>query len=400
MTVRLAYLVSHPIQYQAPLLRRIATEPGIDFTVLFLSDMSTGRYPDPGFGTTVEWDVDVVGGFRHEFLPGLGGSDRVTSWRPWTTGLDRTLRRDRFDVLWVHGYAHPTMLRAIRLASRRGLRVLVRGESQEASGHRVVSRGLRRLVLPTFFRLPDAFLSIGTRNRRYYLAHGVTEDRIFSMPYAVDNEFFRRAATSAARARESFRRELGLPNGRPVILMASKLQSHKGPIDLLEAFATLATHGQREPEPLLLFVGDGSARAELEVTAASYGLSPSVRFVGFRNQQELPRFYDLAHVVVLPSRREPWGLVVNEAMNASRPVVVSDAVGCADDLVVNGETGFVFPAGDSRALAVHLATLVNDRDLARRMGESARARVSQFDFEADVAGLRQALSVVCGPRYE
>src|SRR5256885_15132106 len=113
--LRLAYLVSHPIQYQAPLLRRIATEPGIDLTVLFLSDMSTRSYRDRGFGTTVEWDVDLLGGFRHEFLRAFGPTSRVTRSRPWSTGLGRILTRDRFDALWVHGYAHPTMLRAIPL---------------------------------------------------------------------------------------------------------------------------------------------------------------------------------------------------------------------------------------------------------------------------------------------
>ena len=120
-----------------------------------------------------------------------------------------------------------------------------------------------------------------------------------------------------------------------------------------------------------------------------------MRFAGFRNQRELPRFYDLCDMFVLPSRREPWGLAVNEAMNAAKPVVVSDAVGCADDLV-NGETGFVFPAGDTGALAACLDTLVHDQELARRMGFAARERVATFDFEADVAGLRQALSAVRG----
>jgi glycosyltransferase involved in cell wall biosynthesis len=395
MALRLAYLVTHPIQYQAPLLRRVAAEPGIALTVLFLSDMSTRGYRDRGFQTTVEWDVDLLGGFRHEFLPALGAADRVTTWRPWSTELGRTLTRDRFDALWVHGYAHPTMLRAIALASFRGIRVLARGESQESGGHRMLSRALRRLVLPAFFRVPDAFLAIGTRNRRYYLAHGVTADRIFSVPYAVDNEFFRRAVTSAARTRDSLRSELDLPPGRPVILMASKLTLRKAPMDLLEAYARLSPDGRREPDAVLLFVGDGSVRTELEATAASLGWS-SVRFAGFRNQQELPRFYDLCDMVVLPSRREPWGLVVNEAMNAAKPVVVSDAVGCADDLVMNGETGFVFPTGDARALATRLASLVHDPDLVRRMGQAARERVSSFDFEADVAGLRRALSAVCG----
>jgi glycosyltransferase involved in cell wall biosynthesis len=214
---------------------------------------------------------------------------------------------------------------------------------------------------------------------------------VFRMPYAVDNDFFGRRATEAVAGREALRTELALEPGRPVILFASKLQERKRCADLLAAHKLL-----RQSRPYLLIVGDGEERQRLEQQA---GGDPDVHFLGFRNQTELPRYFDLCDVFVLPSRHEPWGLVVNEAMNAGRAVVVSDDVGCQQDLVREGETGAVFPVGDVVALAAALERVLAAPETAARMGAAARAHIDRFSFEQDVAGLRQALAC-CVPGFD
>jgi glycosyltransferase involved in cell wall biosynthesis len=241
----------------------------------------------------------------------------------------------------------------------------------------------------------DAFLAIGTRNAEYYRFYGVPEDRIFHMPYAVDNAFFRRRAAEARLYREHLRANLGLSRERPVILFASKLQKRKRPWDLLEAYRRLSPDGNSEPIPYLLFVGDGEERERLQRAVRELGWS-SVRFLGFVNQTELPAFYDLADVFVLPSEREPWGLVVNEVMNAAKPVIVSDQVGAAWDLVKEGENGFIVPVGDVETLADRIRRLTVDRALAERMGAASARRIAVWDFEADLAGLITALDHVVG----
>ena len=125
---------------------------------------------------------------------------------------------------------------------------------------------------------------------------------------------------------------------------------------------------------------------------AAAGLG-NVRFAGFQGQQAMRRFYDLCDVFVLPSVHEPWGLVVNEAMNLGRPVVVSDQVGSGYDLVRDGENGFVVPAGDASALATALSVILADPERARRMGRRSREIIDGWDFEADVHGLRAALGL-------
>jgi glycosyltransferase involved in cell wall biosynthesis len=207
---------------------------------------------------------------------------------------------------------------------------------------------------------------------------------IFRVPYAVDNDFFRRRAAEAVAGRDALRAELGLEPGRPVILFASKLQERKQCADLVEAHRLLG-----EPRPYLLIVGDGEERRRLEDQAAG---NPYIRFLGFRNQTELPSYFDLCDVFVLPSRHEPWGLVVNEVMNAGRAVVVSDDVGCQQDLVREGETGAVYPVGDVAALARAIERVLATPQTAARMGTAARGHIARFSFEQDLAGLREALA--------
>jgi glycosyltransferase involved in cell wall biosynthesis len=214
---------------------------------------------------------------------------------------------------------------------------------------------------------------------------------LYRMPYAVDNHYFQDRSEEAREGRPALQEELNLDPARPVILFASKLQSRKRCGDLVEAYKDLSPGGK--PRPYLVIVGDGEERAALERQVAESRLE-GVRFCGFRNQSELPRFFDLATVFVLPSRHEPWGLIVNEVMNAGRAVIVSNDVGCQPDLIEDGVEGCVFPAGDVAALTDALRKVLATPETAVAMGQRGLAKVRAWDFEEDVRGLRQAIAEV------
>jgi glycosyltransferase involved in cell wall biosynthesis len=120
----------------------------------------------------------------------------------------------------------------------------------------------------------------------------------------------------------------------------------------------------------------------------------SIRFCGFRNQSEMPRFFDIANVFVLPSQNEPWGLIVNEVMNAGRAVIVSDDVGCQPDLISDGIEGCVFPAGDVEALTDALRRVLAQPETAIIMGQRASERIRDWSYEQDILGLRRAIAHV------
>ena len=396
--VRLAYLVSHPIQYQAPLLRRIAEETDIDLTVFFGSDFSVRGYQDAGFGVGVKWDVPLLDGYKHEFLPKLRDRGNASFASPVNYGLVRRLRGEgcdpAFDALWVHGYSTLNAMQGILAAKALDIPVLLRAESWLGDRGR---SGVKLLLKKTFFlglkQMVDGVLPIGTLNAeywRYYFGDDVAQ---FMVPYAVDNGYFAQRARDAKAGRTALQTELELDPARPVILFAGKLQPRKHCDHLMEAYALLAPAAGEEPHAYLVIVGDGEERGALERQAAATGLR-SIRFCGFRNQSELPRFFDLATVFVLPSRHEPWGLIVNEVMNAARAVIVSDDVGAAPDLIADGVNGFVYPVGNVPALAEALRRVLEAPGNAEAMGQRAYERIQSWSFEEDVHGLRRALEHV------
>ena len=391
--IRLAYFVSHPIQYQAPLLKHLASQPDIDLTVYFSSNFSVREYVDKGFGVPVEWDVPLLDGYRYEFLPRVFGG-RGEDAAQVSGGIFRRLRDGRFDAVWVHGYSTVDALHAILAARVLGIPVLLRSDSNLYDRSRSpLKLGLKRFFFSWLRSAASGVLACGKANRDYWEHYLGADFPIFDMPYAVDNRFFRELAQEASRSREELRRELGLQLGRPVVLFASKLQKRKRCLDLVEAFLQLASDMPLDRKPCLLIVGDGEERAEIEHKTT---WNPDIQMLGFRNQRELPRYFDLCDVFVLPSVYEPWGLVVNEAMNAGRAVIVSDEVGCQPDLVADGINGCVFKARDAGALAYALRRVLASPENLARMGQESLRIVDDYSFEQDLAGLRQALHSLTG----
>lgn len=393
---KLAYVVSHPIQYQAPLLRRLAQEPDIDLTVFFCSDHSVNGYADEGFGgVQVKWDLPLLEGYRYEFLPIIRPSTETTFWAPINRGFYRALKNGDFDAIWLHGYWSVNCILTMVAAKFLGIPVLERAEGTLIDHPR---SGLRLAIKRIFFlfirHFINAVLPISSRNRDYWAHYLGPDFPSFMVPYAVDNTYFQSATSTASHSREEFRKQLNLERGRHVILYASKLMSRKRCIDLINAYLGIkpTLDGER---PYLLIVGDGSERATCETRVREAGES-NVRFLGFQNQSQLARFFDLCDVFVLPAVYEPFALIVNEVMNAAKTIIVSDEVGCQPDLIADGVNGRVFPAGNVEALRAAIENVIGNGRGRCEMGQRSLERINQWSFEEDIRGLREALNQVAG----
>lgn len=250
-----------------------------------------------------------------------------------------------------------------------------------------LKRVLRRPLMKAVYGACDAFLAIGTMNKLFYRAMGVPGERIFLVPYAVDNERFAASATLAAAAKLDLKAKFGIPPDHPVLLYASKLVARKHPAQVIQAVAKLQSEGLKL---CTLFVGSGEEEAELQQLAAELKVA-DVIFAGFINQAKLPQVMGISDVFVLPAENEPWGLVVNEAMSAGLPVIVGKDVGCAADLVSVGETGYTCVAGDVASLVSVLRPIISDCSVRKTMADNARRRISKWSFNECCDGLRAAL---------
>jgi glycosyltransferase involved in cell wall biosynthesis len=241
----------------------------------------------------------------------------------------------------------------------------------------------------------DVIVVYGSHVRDFLLSHNVPAERILIARQAVDNSRFSQPVPE--KIIEEFRAKAGLDES-PLVVYVGRIVAEKGLDILLQAEQYLDAFPH-----LLVLAGDGSLRAELEDRCSKLGLD-RVRFIGYVHQDDLPALYANARAVVLPSVstarwKEPWGLVVNEAMNQGCPVVVSDAVGAAvGGLVESGSTGFVVPEGNPHALADAIAKILQDKNLAQDMGAAARDRVRKWTFETWANGFVEALSVSKGGR--
>jgi glycosyltransferase involved in cell wall biosynthesis len=385
---KLAVLNTHPIQYFAPLYRRLAQEPDIDLTVYFCSHQGVEEYLDDGFGERIKWDVSLLEGYNYRFLNNLRRGDQVGGfWSLINLGIISELRRGRYDALLVNGHNHATYLIAMFASRLLGTSVLVRCDTHLLLRRSALKRWLRKPLMGLLYRGLCSFcLPIGTLNRQFYLSHGVSEDRLFLVPFAVDNEYFKLRAEST-RPKAELKKELGLPQEKAVILFASKLISRKRPMDLLMAFQAAR---RRDLQAVLVFVGSGEQEKLLRDYVREHEI-PDVLFFGFQNQSELPKFYSVADVFVLPSENEPWGLVLNEVMCAGLPVIASDEIGAVPDLVRHRENGFAFSSGNIAELCEYIHEIMNDAEMRKRMGEASRRIIEHWDYESCVAGIREVL---------
>ena len=404
---RLAVFTSHPIQYQAPLFRALARSEALEPTVFFGSRHGLDVTMDAGFGHAFQWDVPLLEGYEHAFLsntahkPDVSRFNGVRLARPASV-----LREGRFDALLLLGWqtlAHVQMLNAAWSA---GIPVIIRGEStlqrEPATGVRGLAR--RALWLPVRHRLYTAafervaaFLVIGSRNRDYYRSFGVPDEKLHWAPYGVDNEWFTLPEVRRDAGRTRVRAQLGVGDRTIVFASSAKLIARKRPFDLVDAVAALRGRGI---DAHGLFIGDGEERLAIQERAVAVGISDAISIAGFVNQRELPDWYAAADTLVLPSdSRETWGLVVNEAMAAGLPVVVSDAAGCSMDLVRSGENGFTYPCGDVRALADRLERIAAlGRDGRNAFGARSREIVKGFGIDVAARATQAAVAAVCQKR--
>jgi glycosyltransferase involved in cell wall biosynthesis len=389
---KLAALTSHPIQSQVPLFRMLSEHPEVDLTVYFCDSFGADQKTyDPGFGMEIKWDIPLLEGYKYKILKNYSLRPSSGFWGLNNPGIINELLTNRYDAIWMHGYANLSSWFCFLGAWLTNAPIMMRGESHLMNYRPGWKRMLKKVFLPVLFDRIACFLTIGTLNAEYYKHYGVSERKMFLTPYTVNNEFFSEEYKKLKNKRSELKEMNGIAPECPVILYAAKMMPRKKAMDLLKAYELM----RNKTRAALVFVGDGGEKGNLELYAREHKLE-DIYFVGFKNHTELPEFFSIADVFVLPSTDEPWGMVINDAMNFGLPVVTTDQVGAAPDLVKHGENGFIYPVGDIDKLAGYLSRLIHDDDLREKMGKRSLEIISKWGLDEDCDGIVSALKYVCG----
>ena len=387
---RLAVIVSHPIQYFVPLYRRLAASEDVDLRVFFTWHSGQAPVRDPGFARDVRWDIPLTAGYAFEPVPNTSHDpgthhfwglqnpslvERVVAWRP--------------DAAVVHGWASLSHLQALRSLPRRGIPTLLRGDSHllDAVRSGLGWRG-KKALLSRIFSWPTGFLVVGQANRAYYQAFGVAEDRLFACPHSIDVGRFAEPSAWLEAEAARWRQGLGIAPDRPVVLYAGKFERRKRVTELLRA--ALANE---QSNAIVVLVGSGETQREIDAIASAH--PQRIRVLPFQNQSRMPVVYRLGDLFVLPSSHgESWGLAVNEALASGRPVLVSDRVGCAVD-VVDETCGRIFAYDEPTSLMRALCEMTRDAVQLNDMRNSAKKRAEFFDISVTERALLDAVTAVC-----
>ncbi len=393
----IAIVETHPVQYHAPVWRAAARDLEVPLHVLYGGDFSVRGYLDREFGTSFQWDADLLSGYDSTILhPVLEGGpadyESVTA-----AGVGAALDRLNPSAVLCLGYHHPLDRAAQAWAVRRRVPLLFRGEVSDAAG---IARSwwksrLRDVMLRSLYRRCAACLYLGRRAQEHYLRLGVPLARLVRSPYCVDDSAFQADETARLRLRAETRQHFGIPEDAWVVLFSGKLSRRKGVDFLPQAVRALPEALRRHVH--LLFLGDGERRQALTAACAE-APAVSADFTGFQNQSHLSPFYLAADVLVLPSvEMETWGLVVNDAMHHGLPCVVTNVVGSAPDLVVPGLTGEVCAPGDAVALEHALAACAGwSRKGGLEIRQRCREHVQEYSVRRAAEGLARAWQL-CAP---
>ncbi len=383
---RVLYVCGHPVQYMSPLLRRMAQYPQLDVTTAYCRLRGAESGHDPEFGATIRWDVPLLDGYSWLEIPNKGtGSEGF--WGLFNPGLWKLVRKGNFDAVFCPtGYIRASFWITC-LASKLSRSAFVFGTDATSLAPRDASPWkpvVKRLCWPLLYRMASQVVAPSSGTRDLMLSLGIPAERVSLIPFVVDNDWW--LAKAAQVERQAVRASWGADPGTPVILFCAKLQPWKRPADLLRAFAQADL-----AKALLIFAGDGAQREELEKETKERNLSDRVRFLGFTNQSELPSLYVGADLLVLPSDYEPFGLVVNEAMLCGCPVVASDRVGAARDLILPINPSFIYPCGDVAALSVLLQRILSNPAELQRFRASAADRMKTWSPNEYVSATLEAL---------
>ena len=375
--MHIKYILTHPIQYQSPLIKYLVKR-GLKIKVLYRSNISVKKYFDPGFGKKIKWDTNLLRGYNFDFLHFIG-PNKVGNIFPITTEFINKVFNDKTNIIWLHGIKNWYNLCIIILSKFFKKKVFVRDEMHQFSKNRTtINNFLNYLFFQLIDQFIDVYLAIGTANKKYYIKNNIDKKKIITVPYTVNNEFFNKKRKKISK------------NKKTIFMFAAKLIPRKGADLLLESLILLKKYRDFSLNTKFLIIGDGKIKKKLIKLSKKNNLK-NVSFFRFQNQKKLLKFYQNSDVFIMPSRLEPWGLTVNEAMSAGNAIIYSDKVGSNFDLVKKNINGYTFINNSSKDLAKKILLIYKKRKKIKKFKSNSLKIISKWEFNHCYKGLQKAL---------
>jgi glycosyltransferase involved in cell wall biosynthesis len=376
--MKIALVVSHPIQHFCPQYESFAKIDGVEFKVFFASALGYKKYFDKNFQREVSWANVNLHGFNHTFLNGDVAlpSDKNLD----TPSLDGELASFKPHLLIVYGYFQKFQRRAHRWASGNEVPIAYISDSELRQKRSSWKQLLKYFFLKRYFSSISYFLSVGDANEQFYKYYGVSEDRIVRMHFPIDVVFYRKAFQDRDILRKAVREKYNISENEIVLAVVGKLVPWKNQDHIIQAMQVLEDKGNIFK---LLVIGSGEKQEEWARYAKSLKTSQAI-FVGFVPPEQLPSYYAACDIYVHPASIEPHSIAISEAIYMGCPIIVSDRSGShgPNDDVQEGANGFVYPFGDINALANAIKNLAENKERRSMLGKYSHEIAERFQNKA------------------
>lgn len=387
---KLCIIAPHLVQYHAPLYKEVGKVEDLDTTIVYLDTIGLKEFKDTEFDHNIKWDKSLLDGYNYKFLknyssrPLNGFASRINP------KIFKELSRNKYDVVLIPGYATLSYWFSFLAAKLTGTKIIWRGEATLRGNEDSCkpTKLVKKLVLSKLLSLCDAILYSCKGNKDYLRFYGAASDKLILCPCSVDNKFFKsERANILKQENNNLKNELGIDKKDLVVLFCARFTQRKRPLDLLRAVNKIDNSNIT-----IVFIGDGHERKNLELYAQQNHIK--AKFVGFKGQEDLPRYYSIADVMAVVSDYDPSPKVINEAMNYELPLILTDIVGTAYDLVKEGENGFIVKVGDINAIAEKIVFFNKNRKAAKTMGKKSLQTVNEWSLEKSAASIKKAVEIV------
>ena len=398
MIYNLAIVTTHPIQYNAPFFRLLSASDKLNVKVFYTWEKGAGQKYDPGFGKNIQWDIPLLDGYNYSFVKNTSknpGSNHFSGIK--NPSLVKEIKDFKPHAVLIYGWKLNSHLKTIIYFKGkipvwfRGDSTLIGFEVQSLNNifrknneisliYRVVhflKFQIRKFTLTFVYKFIDKAFYVGTNNKEYYLKHGLKENQLVWLPHAVDNEFFQKNEKDNEFKAQQILKDLSISENDYVVLFAGKLDHNKNAEILINSVIDIHQNKKTSTNIVLIIVGNGALETELKQKSKGYNF---IHFMDFQNQSMMPVIYRLCNVYCLPSKGETWGLAVNEAMACGRPAIVSDKVGCAPDLIKEGETGYVFKSNIKVDLINKILNLSSKLNISK---ENCIEQIAYWNYNID-----------------
>ena len=374
----------HPVQYHSPLFNELHKSENFKFKILYFSNYGATISYDKDFNEEFKWDNLSLNKHEHYFL-------NINNQRNLTINFFNYLYKivnfvKNSHAIIIFGWNSPYYFFVVLFSFFLSIPIILLSEENLIKKDNFLKKIWKKIIFFNLFKIFDHFISIGTHNTNFYISHGVEKKKIHQTFYSVDTNFFKNSSKNKT-LKYNIKKKYNLSKKDFIFIWVGKFIERKNPFEAILAFQLL-----KKKKLHLIMVGSG----KLLETCKNYIIENNIKniyLVGFKNQKHLLNFYRISHSLIITSKHETWGLVLNEAMSVGLPCIATSSCGASKDLIKTNYNGYVYHSGSTQELSDKIKKISESRNY-KFLKKNTILHIKKFSLEKTTFEIIESLKKI------